>query len=609
MAGRTPCLKVCLASAIQEALAYPKGMVEVLVSVNGSPEPTLELLRQFQQQHPWIRCMGFPEDRGFDVNYLNCFKEARGEFVWVMGDDDMFLPGSLAPVLAAIDAGADAILCAAYECDAQMKPLQPRGWFKQPTPARTWRIDGRQDLIDYYDSLQYEAGAFGFISAGIIRRERFLNGLPVIQRGMGTHFVHVLGMMAFMAAPTSLHWIPQPLFLNRTGNDGWAVVDPYGRLIHDMNAWITFADICYPEQDALRRAFMGVLRSNHQDQMIRSLRLASGADQARWREARRHLLAVGFDPVLVSAVDLSYGVFMLETATPGHLDPEGVCLADLALVTRGARRIAVLAEVGLADFLAATPLLEALRRETRAAVRVVCPQELAPLLEGFDLQIIDRDRFLRDDAAMNAQQDTLRAFAPDLLVNLDRQRGVVGDLLVMAAGAAGVLGFDNETAENRQDALRLQRGRHYRRLLPRDAPAGQLAEALGLPSGPQLIWLDQACQARARNLLAETGWDPGRTLGVLADDPGALTGPGALKLERAVRDRWAAIGLGGPGTEPVLGHALRPFGARARNLGGTLPLADMAALLQLCGAYTAGSALFQSLARAAGCSPYAPRLT
>lgn len=581
-------------------------MVEVLVSDNGSSESTQTLLREFQAQYPLLRLTGFPENRGFDTNYLNCFQEAKGEFAWVMGDDDMFLPGCLAPVLAAIEAGADAILCAAYECDFQMKPLQPRAWFKQsPLVATAWHIDTRQDLIEYFGKLQYQAGAFAFISAAIIRRERFLEGLPVLQKGMGTSYVHVLGMLAFLAAPTCLHWIPQTLFLNRLGNDGLAKENPWGRFNLDLDAWIRFADICFPERDALRAAFMGVLRSNHQNDMVRSLRLLAGADRNRWLDARRKLLEVGYDAVLVESVDLGHGFCHLEVPAPRNLDAQGLCLADLVLVARGARRILVLAEAGLDDFLAGTGLLETLRAGARdAALRVVCPQDLAPLLAGFDLQIIDRDPFLGDDRYMEAQVAAVQGFAPDLVVNLDRQRRITGDLLTEAARAAGSLGFDDETPENRGDATRLRRSRLYRRLLAKDAPVQALAEALGLQPGPQRLWPDLACQARARNLLEGTGWDGRRTLCVLADDPDALAGPGATVLQRARQDGWTAIGLGGPGTRPVLGPALHPFGTRARNLGGTLPLADMAAVLQVCGGFVAGSPVFQSLARAAGCPPY-----
>jgi hypothetical protein len=132
-------------------------------------------------------------------------------------------------------------------------------------------------------------------------------------------------------------------------------------------------------------------------------------------------------------------------------------------------------------------------------------------------------------------------------------------------------------------------------------------QTLGLPPAPERLWPDQASQGQAQDILTQTGWDPRRTLAVLGDNPEALAGPGALTLEQALRDGWTAIGLGGPGTQPVLGQALEPFGTRALNQGGALPLAAMAALLQACGAFLGGSPTFRALAVAAGCQPLGPR--
>ena len=607
-ADRSAFLKVALASAIQEALAHPPGTVEVLVSDNGSAEPTQALLRGFQERHPLMRVVGFPDNRGFDTNYLNCFQEAKGEFVWVLGDDDMFLPGCAARVIEAADAGADVILCGAFECDAAMKPLQARGWFREPLPPTVFQLDGPEALAAYFRALRLEAGAFAFISAAIIRRERFLRGLPRLQGGTQTGFIQVMGMMLFLASPACLHWVPQPLFLNRLDNDGFAAYDPWGRLVIELTGWTRIADACFPDPGELRDAFMGVLRSNHQDVMVRALRTRAGFDRERWREARALLLGVGFDPLLVRAVELGHDLLMMEVPPPPGLDPAGLCLADLPMVTRAARRIAVLAEVGLEAFLGASALLEGLRLGVRdAAIRVVCPPDLAPLLAGFELQVLDRERFLKDDGYLKGQLDAIRGFAPDLLVNLSRQRGITGDLLAEAAGAPGALAFDDETPENRDAPDRLARVRAYRRLLPKDAPYRALAAALGLLPGPERLWPDQASQEQARDLLAARAWDPARTLAVLGDAPAALAKGGPADLARAVREGWTLLGLGGAGTEAPLARALAPHGKLAANLGGALPLAAMAAVLQLCGAFLGGSPAFQALARAAGCPAHGQR--
>jgi len=103
-----------------------------------------------------------------------------------------------------------------------------------------------------------------------------------------------MGMMLFLKQPTRLHWIPQPLFLNRLGNDDFAARDPWGRLMHDLNAWIWIAGGCFADDPELRRAFMGVLRRNQDEQHVRLFRQACGDDRVRWEHSREQLLRVGY---------------------------------------------------------------------------------------------------------------------------------------------------------------------------------------------------------------------------------------------------------------------------------------------------------------------------
>ena len=102
---RTAFLKVALASAIQEALAFPAGTVEVLVSDNASTDHTAEVLRAFA---PELRFRIRTENVGFFGNMVDLATEmARGRFVWALGDDDLILRGGLARALAALEAHPD----------------------------------------------------------------------------------------------------------------------------------------------------------------------------------------------------------------------------------------------------------------------------------------------------------------------------------------------------------------------------------------------------------------------------------------------------------------------------------------------------------------------
>lgn len=581
----------------------PEGMVEIVVSDNGSTDRTPAILAAYAEDFPIVHLRS-DEDLGFDRNYLTCLEHAHGTFVWVVGDDDMLMPGSVARIFQALDEGADACLCASQEVDRDLKPLEVRAWYREPLPSQVFRLDGPEALGEYMDRLQYMGGIFAFISIAVFRRERFLAGRALFEQGMGMSWIHVWGMLHYLRTPTVLHWIAEPLIRNGVDNDVWSQTYPWGRLMHDLTGWIRIADVCLGHEPSLRRKLLEVLQRNHQTQIIRRLKFNS-EEPWMWTEARAALLEVGYDPILVNAVGLTHDICWMDQPPPEGLDPEGLCLADLPMVARGARRIAVLALGSLEDLLEATGFLAALGAETRAqAIRVLCPVAWGGLLSGFELQPIQEDRLVADRAYQDAQVASLRAFAPDLVINVDRARRIQGDLLAAWVHPAGSLGFENETAENRDDAQRLFLSQAYRRRLPPSAGVVELAGALGFQAQPGRLWLDSTCQAEAQAILDPLGWGSAPILAVLGGDPPALAGASAL-LERARAEGWTALGLGGLPDFSVLDRALEAFGDDfSLNLAGALPLATQAALLGRCAARIGGDPGLRRLADTAGCRPF-----
>lgn len=286
------------------------------------------------------------------------------------------------------------------------------------------------------------------------------------------------------------------------------------------------------------------------------------------------------------------------------LDPAGLCLGDLALVARGARRIAVLALGGVPDLLDGASLLEALRSQRGAArIQITCTAEAAELLDAFAVQRVDPRRYRADVAYREAIVGNLAGFAPELIVNLDPERGIEADDLVNAALPAGAIAF--ELPPRGQDARMIAAANGaYSRLLPK-GQGRLLFGALGLEPCDPVLWPAPAARQEAQALLAQLGWDPGRTLAVLGDDSAVAQAPAFLAaLEAADAGGWTLLGLGDRGAYRFLETFLGPREGRAANLAGILNLDATAALLQGCGGFLGGNRFLQSLARACGCLPF-----
>lgn len=70
-------------------------LVELLVSDNASSDETQAILEDFRHQGLIFRSIRNPTNLGADGNIAQCFTEASGQYVWIVGDDDIVLPGGI----------------------------------------------------------------------------------------------------------------------------------------------------------------------------------------------------------------------------------------------------------------------------------------------------------------------------------------------------------------------------------------------------------------------------------------------------------------------------------------------------------------------------------
>jgi len=106
--GRLSYLKELLSALLPQADAQPSGSVEVCVSDNASPDGTGAYLASLTS--PALRFWTNPTNIGGDRNFLKCISEARGEYVWLLGDDELLPDDGVARVLAFLKEHRPALL-------------------------------------------------------------------------------------------------------------------------------------------------------------------------------------------------------------------------------------------------------------------------------------------------------------------------------------------------------------------------------------------------------------------------------------------------------------------------------------------------------------------
>jgi abequosyltransferase len=137
--------------------------VELIISDNASPDETPSVVQGFVDRGLPVRYIRNAEDIGPDANFLQCFEQARGKYVWIFSDDDLILPGALSKIL---------IYCASGEYDLMWVSNYAFGGLHTP---RT--VNPNMDAIEISDPRAYVKRVhvfFTFISGNIINKDTVL---------------------------------------------------------------------------------------------------------------------------------------------------------------------------------------------------------------------------------------------------------------------------------------------------------------------------------------------------------------------------------------------------------------------------------------------------
>lgn len=126
--NRAPNLEHLLSALAPQLAALPQ--VELLVSDNASPDSTESVMRRLLAAGLPCRYLRNPVNIGADANFLQCYRQAAGKYVWIFGDDDFLFPGALARIVSLL-----------AQADYDLVYLNPFGFLDQPDERHLARPD------------------------------------------------------------------------------------------------------------------------------------------------------------------------------------------------------------------------------------------------------------------------------------------------------------------------------------------------------------------------------------------------------------------------------------------------------------------------------------
>lgn len=264
-----------LLDVLTAAVVGSEDQIEILVSDNASTDGTDIVIRSIVARYPNVRAIRNPTNIGADANIVQCFNEARGTHVWIMGDDDMPKLGAIKCILdLLVSAGPDIVYLPSEWSPEVVRPDQGNAF----NPMAVVSCDrlafaGRVNVW------------LTFLSGIVVRKAHTeTTELPSLE---GTNLIQLGWVLAALQKGSIFYAFEDALVLATGGNTGgYAVVQVFGVNLPAVIA-ATFG-----RGSAVFRAVMAPTVATYLPQLIWNVRTGKGgkfAVELPWKDLRSQI--------------------------------------------------------------------------------------------------------------------------------------------------------------------------------------------------------------------------------------------------------------------------------------------------------------------------------
>lgn len=216
----SPKLSICIATynrgsfigeTLNSILCQLVQGVELIVVDGASSDNTFEIMTQYLLKYPEIQYFRLQENSGFDCDYDKAVSYARGEYCWLMSDDDLLRSDAIATVLSALESDNDLFIVNSEVKNADLSTVLNDRLVKIHVDREYSKSDGEDFFVEV-------AKYISFVGCVVIRRVCWMSRDR--SSYYGTWFVHV-GVIFQTPSIVNVRLISEPLITIRYGNSNW----------------------------------------------------------------------------------------------------------------------------------------------------------------------------------------------------------------------------------------------------------------------------------------------------------------------------------------------------------------------------------------------------
>jgi glycosyltransferase involved in cell wall biosynthesis len=195
--------------------------VQVIIGNNASTDGTERIAAEFQQKHANTVVLNHVDDCGPENNILKCLSFVSGAFLWIIGDDDLPMTGSLKPLLEELKGSKPDLICLESE------------WVTDTSHERKapFRPGFEFVSVTRLDVAQFAHISLTFISSVILNWARLKENVPnLLQESFeGSRLIHFGWTLEALRTGRSFAVSSKKCLLATRGNSGgYGVVTVFG---------------------------------------------------------------------------------------------------------------------------------------------------------------------------------------------------------------------------------------------------------------------------------------------------------------------------------------------------------------------------------------------
>lgn len=202
-------LKMSLSGVLEQVENLP---IEILISDNASEDGTEAYMAELCMQYKNLRYHRNNVNIGPDMNFLNCYEMAQGEYVWLLGDDDFVLPGAVQNIVSVLEKKP---ICVFLNSSAVVRE-NPLKWSKP-----CWKELGNKEY-ENADVFLEEIGILITFLSAFISKTSLVKEINDKEQYSGTYFIQ------------------SHIALNVLKNKGKYIIDTYNCLAASINETVSY---------------------------------------------------------------------------------------------------------------------------------------------------------------------------------------------------------------------------------------------------------------------------------------------------------------------------------------------------------------------------------